>query len=236
MFELTRHKCRPMDMSLQFKESLRPDSSQEMIAFLEGKRLLDFQLAHLTDIIHDSLGRSMRKVKAAMLKVRGPTSTVLENGWTSCFPCFGVGINRQTGIHRDTKGFSAGMDIIGVLGEFSGGQGGKFKLQDLNVVLEWVPRCLGAFDGYDLTHEVLEWEEGYRVTLISFCRRSTWKGLGLETDVSRPTLPHVQANLTVARDEYRAIGEESKKKHHTRKRSEGGDCLREAKKFRQEDI
>ncbi|KAF8595560.1 hypothetical protein BDV93DRAFT_403007, partial [Ceratobasidium sp. AG-I] len=75
--------------------------------------------------------------------------------WTSPFPCFGFGINRQTLKHRDTSGLSGGMDVIGVLGDFTGG---TLSLQDLNAEFEWRPGCLGAFDGYDLTHEVLGWE------------------------------------------------------------------------------
>lgn len=181
-----------------------------MIRFLEGKRLFDSQLKHLTDIIHSSLGRSMRELGKAMLKIRGPTKSVLENGWTSPFPCFGVGINRTTAIHRDSKGLRGGMDVIGVLGDFNGG---TFKLQDLNVELGWSAGCLGAFDGYDLTHEVLGWKGVCRLTLLSFCRSSTWRGLKLNPNLSIPTLDQVLKDLTLAKEKREKGIEESKRKH-----------------------
>lgn len=163
----------------------------------------------------------MRRLRAAMLKVRGPTKVVLENGWTSPFPCFGVGINRTTAKHRDTKGFSCGMDIIGVLGEFSGG---LFKLQDLNVEMEWEPGCLGALDGYDLTHEVSEWEGSHRITLLSFCRSSTWRGLKTHPELSRPTVDEVIRNLRsaqAARVEGIQAGKRKHREYVNKQKAEG---------------
>jgi hypothetical protein len=177
--------------------ALRQICAQQTIEFLEAKRLYDRAIAYLTDIIHISLADSMRTLRATMKSIGGPISDILEHGWTSAFPCFGIGMNRTSKLHRDSKGLSGGMDVIGVLGTFH--SGGKLKLPDLNLEVEWVPGCVAAFDGYDLRHLVEPWEGGSRVALISFCRRSTWIGLGLNPHVSRPTLPEVEQQLNTAR-------------------------------------
>jgi hypothetical protein len=120
-----------------------------------------------------------------MSAVKGPTQVALVNGWTSAFPCFGVGINRTTSLHRDTQGIRGGLDIIGLLGTFR--KGGDMEFPDLNLRLEWTPGCLGAFDGYDFRHKVHHWTGGSRVALISFCRQATWSALGLDSTLARPT-------------------------------------------------
>lgn len=152
----------------------------------------------------------MQKLRGALLKVRGPTQTVLENGWTSPFPCFGVGINRTSAKHRDTNGLSCGMDVIGVLGDFTDG---RFRLQDLNVEAEWRPGCLGAFDGYDLTHEVLKWEGSHRITMLNFCQGALWRGLRMDPELTRPTLDQVLADLSLAKAERNRAVEAAKRKH-----------------------
>lgn len=191
--ELTSLQVGAIAMSAQFCKMLQGRYATQTIAFLEGKRLYDADVSFMTSIIHPSLFDSMARLRRNMTAVKGPVGVVLENGWTSSFPCFGLGVNRRTGIHRDTKGFSTGMDVIGVLGSYT--WGGRLRLPDLNVVFDWMPGCVGAFDGYDLRHEVEEWGGGHRLTLISFCRKSTWKGLKVELDVTRPTLESVTAAL-----------------------------------------
>jgi hypothetical protein len=183
-------------VSSQFRDALKETSQKQMVDLLEAKRLYDWQLAYLVDIIHDQLGSSMRRLRENMLQVRGPTKGVLQNGWTSAFPCFGFGINRVTSAHRDSKGHRGGLDIIGVLGDV---KASKFRLQDLNVSVEWFSGCVGAFDGYDLTHEVLSWEGRHRITLLSFCRKSTWSGLKLDLELESPLLSSVEANLERAK-------------------------------------
>ncbi|KDN35630.1 hypothetical protein RSAG8_11425, partial [Rhizoctonia solani AG-8 WAC10335] len=180
---------KPMAPSLHLRLGLREVCAQQMMDFLESKRLYDRQIAYLTDIIHRPLGESMRAVRAAMTAIKGPTGDILEHGWTSAFPCFAVGMNRASAMHRDSKGLSAGMDIIGVLGTFT--SGGQLILPDLNLEVEWTPGCLAAFDGYDLRHLVERWDGGCRVALISFCRSSTWRGLKLTDNIPRPNLSQV---------------------------------------------
>ncbi|KAG9102122.1 hypothetical protein FS749_015705 [Ceratobasidium sp. UAMH 11750] len=188
-----------IQMSAHFRDALKEHCAQKTIRLLEAKRLYDYQLEYLTDIIHASLGTSMRKLREeCMAKVTGPAHVVLENGWTSAFPCFGIGVNRTSPLHRDSKGMRAGMDVIGVLGTFT--EGGELNLEDAALEVEWVPGCLGAFDGYDFRHEVREWKGGSRVALISFCRKSTWDGLKLDPALSRPTLADVSTRLQEAKD------------------------------------
>jgi hypothetical protein len=174
-----------MKMSLHFRNALADQCLHETVQFLEAKRLFDKKVSYLTDIIHPSLSDSMRKLRVHMSAVKGPTEVTLINGWTSAFPCFGIGINRTTGLHRDTQGIRGGLDIIGILGTFT--IGGDLELPDLNLRLEWKPGCLGAFDGYDFRHKVNSWTGGSRVALISFCRQTTWSALGLDSTLSRPT-------------------------------------------------
>ena len=201
----------PILVSSQFRNALRDTSQAQMVDLLEAKRLYDWQLAYLADIIHDQLGSSMRKLRERMVQVRGPTRNVLGNGWTSPFPCFGFGINRITSPHRDSKGHRGGLDIIGVLGDV---KASKFRLRDLNVSADWIEGCVGAFDGYDLTHEVLSWEGSHRVTLLSFCRKSTWSGLKLDLELESPTLSRVQANLERAKGLRAERVEAGKRKRH----------------------
>lgn len=162
------------------------------MALLNSKRLYDRNIAFFVTILHRGFSNDLRQVREAMAKVRGPTGDAIANGWTSLFPCFGIGFNRQTSLHRDTRGLRGGVDVINVLGRF---KKGDLRLQDLNVIAEWGPRCLGAFDGYDLAHEVLDWDGTHRVTLISFCRGTTWKGLKVPREVSRPTLAMLTEDL-----------------------------------------
>ncbi|CCO34324.1 hypothetical protein BN14_08421 [Rhizoctonia solani AG-1 IB] len=161
----------PIQMSSHFQNALTYGLN-ETVRVLEAKRLLDRQLASLTEIIQPSLYRSMQELRLRMSAVKGASGTTVTNGWTSMFPCYGIAINRAAKMHRDTNGIRAGLDIIGVLGTFT--HGGDLELPDLNLTLEWKPGCLSAFDGYDFRHKVHPWEGGSRVALISFCRKSTW--------------------------------------------------------------
>ncbi|QRV80749.1 hypothetical protein RhiJN_08764 [Ceratobasidium sp. AG-Ba] len=171
-FQTGMQYIRPIAMSSHFRDALAPHCGRQTVAFLEAKRLFDGQLSYLTDIIHFQLAESMRK-----------------NGWTSAFPCYGVAVNRTSRLHRDGKGIRAGIDIIGVLGTFT--EGGDLCLPDIKLEVEWGPGSVGAFDGYDLRHYVKPWKGGARVALISFCRRSTWSGLGLDCSLRRPTLSEI---------------------------------------------
>ncbi|QRW13678.1 hypothetical protein RhiLY_12677 [Ceratobasidium sp. AG-Ba] len=186
----------PIAMSSHFKDALAPHCRAETIKFLEAKRLFDGQLGYLTNIIHHQLANEMRGLRASMSTVVGPTGVAVANGWTSAFPCYTVAVNRTSQLHRDSKGIRAGMDIIGVLGKFT--KGGDLCLPDIDMEVEWIPGCVGAFDGYDLRHSVKPWEGGSRVALISYCRKSTWSGLELEVALTRPTLPEVEVRLGLA--------------------------------------
>ncbi|EUC53972.1 hypothetical protein RSOL_023400, partial [Rhizoctonia solani AG-3 Rhs1AP] len=186
---------RPIQMSSQFCNALRL-ALGPTIAFLEAKRLLDKKIARLTDIIQPSLSDNMRTLRAHMLAIKGPSQVAVANGWTSAFPCYGVAINRVTGMHRDQGGFRGGLDVIGVLGTFK--NGGDLDLPDLNLRLEWTPGCLGAFDGYDFRHMVHKWSGGSRVTLISFCRKSTWDALKLVPAITRPNISECREELLAA--------------------------------------
>ncbi|KAF8747146.1 hypothetical protein RHS01_11427 [Rhizoctonia solani] len=171
---------KPIQMSVHLRGALL-EATSETIAFLKAKRLFDKQIIQLTDIIQPSLSQSLRKLKAHMSAIQGPTGTTVTNGWTSAFPCYGVAVNRTTGMHRDSKGIRAGLDIIGVLGTFN--SGGDLELPDLNLRLEWTPGVLGAFDGAHI-----------------FLRQSTWTALGLTPDVSRPTVAQCRGQLESAKE------------------------------------
>ncbi|QRV85661.1 hypothetical protein RhiJN_13679 [Ceratobasidium sp. AG-Ba] len=138
----------PIAMSSHFKDALAPHCHAETIKFLAAKRLFDGQLGYLTNIIHHQLANEMRGLRASMSTVVGPTGVAVANGWTSAFPCYTVAVNRTSQLHRDSKGIRAGMDIIGVLGNFT--KGGDLCLRDIDMEVEWIPGCVGAFDGYDL--------------------------------------------------------------------------------------
>ncbi|KAG8734423.1 hypothetical protein FRC11_014269 [Ceratobasidium sp. 423] len=203
---------RPIQMSLHFRNAL-DRGLDETIRLLEAKRLLDKQIALLTKIIQPSLSRSMEALRSHMSAVKGPTGTAVVNGWTSAFPCFGITINRVTPMHRDIKGISAGLDVIGVLGTFT--EGGDLELPDLNLRLEWKPGCLGAFDGYDFRHMVHDWAGGSRVALISFCRKSTWDALKLSPKLTRPAVEDCQRELASAKKRRDITIEEAKRRLQT---------------------
>ncbi|CUA72101.1 hypothetical protein RSOLAG22IIIB_10081 [Rhizoctonia solani] len=205
---------RPIQMSLHFRNAL-DKALYETVQVLEAKRLLDKQIGRLIRIIHPSLSRSMEELRASMSSVEGPTGIAVTNGWTSSFPCYGIAINRTTGLHRDSKGVRAGLDIIGVLGSFV--EGGDLEFPDLNLCLEWKPGCLGALDGYDFRHQVKDWSGGSRVTLISFCRESTWAALKLSPSISRPTIEECGNELMFAKGQrdtaQRLAAAASRRKH-----------------------
>ncbi|KAG8706676.1 hypothetical protein FRC09_002290 [Ceratobasidium sp. 395] len=198
-YQTGMHNVRPIQMSLHLREALAEGSARQLVGLFEAKRLYDKQMALMTRIINRPLSEGMLAVRGRMTAVKGPTQTAVVNGWTSAFPCFGIGINRTSALHRDTRGIRRGLDIIGVLGTFT--TGGDLELPDLNLRAEWKPGCVGAFDGYDLRHRVAPWSGGSRVALISFCRQSTWSGLGLDSTLPRrPTLAECRAHLSEARE------------------------------------
>ncbi|KAG8720480.1 hypothetical protein FRC08_000128 [Ceratobasidium sp. 394] len=183
---------RPMVMSSQFKKALSPASRPATIRLLVAKREFDDRTRHLTAILSHGLYTELERLRSHMRRKGGAVGEAVKTGWTSLFPCVAVGFNRTTRLHRDSKGFRNGLDVIGVLGNFTGG---NLRFRDPNVVLEWLPGCLAAFDGYDLAHEVEPWEGYCRATLISFCRSSSWRGLKLPLSVPMPTLERLKENL-----------------------------------------
>ncbi|KAG8795552.1 hypothetical protein FRC12_012991 [Ceratobasidium sp. 428] len=198
-YQTGMHRIRPIQMSLHLREALAEGSARQLVNLFEAKRLYDKQMALMTRIINRPLSESMLRLRGRMTAVKGPTQTAVVNGWTSAFPCFGIGINRTSALHRDTRGIRRGLDIIGVLGTFTAG--GDLELPDLNLWAEWKPGCVGAFDGYDLRHRVAPWSGGSRVALISFCRQSTWSGLGLDSTLPRrPTLAECRRHLSEAQE------------------------------------
>ncbi|KAG9126805.1 hypothetical protein FRC07_001878 [Ceratobasidium sp. 392] len=212
-FQTGMHYIRPIAMSVHLREALKDECSDRTIQLLESKRLLDRKLSFLTDIIHASLGKSMREVRAYMSAVTGATSVVLENGWTSAFPCVSIAVNRTCALHRDTQGIRGGMDVISVLGTFS--SGGELGLLDLNMEAEWKPG-------------VKPWEGGTRVAYISFCRKSTWTGLSLDCNLSLPGLSEVAAHLRIAKEKQANAVEEAERLRKVQQAVER--CLRADRK------
>jgi hypothetical protein len=82
--------------------------------------------------------------------------------------------------------------------------------------VEWQPGSLGAFDGYNLTHKVQEWQGAHRVTPISFCRGTTWKGLKVDSSVATPTLQEVKVRLEEAQQARRRAIESANKEADAR--------------------
>ncbi|KAG8716915.1 hypothetical protein FRC08_008539 [Ceratobasidium sp. 394] len=182
-------------ISVPFRKALEKQKAHEVADTLEAKRIYDFVVKLLVSIIHDLFAGSLESLLNRLAKEPGPVGETTRNGWTSLFHCTAFAFNRQTAKHRDSKGCRGGLDVIGVLGSFSGG---PLKFQDLKMDIEWQPSCVAAFDGYDLTHEVGEWRGSHRITLISFCRNATWKGLGLPREISHPTLTSMCSALAQA--------------------------------------
>ncbi|KAG9086865.1 hypothetical protein FRC06_002846 [Ceratobasidium sp. 370] len=183
---------RRMVMSSQLRAVLAPGSRAATLRHFAASRELNDRIRHLTHIIHNGLCTGLKGLRARMRRQPGVVGEAVAKAWSSVFPCAAVGFNRTTRVHRDSKGFRNGLDVIGVLGRFTGG---NLKFQDINVTLEWGSGCLAAFDGYDLAHEVEPWEGHSRVTLISFCRSSSWRGLKLPLSVLAPKLEDLKANL-----------------------------------------
>lgn len=194
-----------MDVASQFRQALKPGSHQATVRFLDAKVEFDERLSHLTAILHNSLFRSLKELRSGMRDLPGSVNEAVTHGWSSVFPCMAVGFNRTTKLHRDSKGIRNGLDIITVLGKFSGGH---FHLPELGLRFEWLPGCMAAFDGYDLAHEVRDWDGTHRVTLISFCRGSSWRGLGLSSCITPPTLVDLRQNLQQAVADKEAAGKE----------------------------
>jgi hypothetical protein len=142
---------------------------------LDGMREVNHQVDHLIQMLHPALGHSLSKLQKLIIEQGSECSQVLENDWSSPYPCAGFGFNRTTSIHRDSKGLRNGLEVLFLLGEF---EGGKLRLQDLNMELEWLPRFLCVFDGHTFSHEVAEWSGGQRTCFIYFCRATTFQTLG----------------------------------------------------------
>ncbi|KAG8721965.1 hypothetical protein FRC08_008359 [Ceratobasidium sp. 394] len=185
-----------INVSVPFLKAMNNQQEQEVAHVQEARRIYDHIVRMLVKIIHGSLDECMRRLLHELEQDPGVVGQVAREGWTSSFPCVAFAFNRESGKHRDTNGLRHGMDVIGVLGSFVGG---PLKFQDLNMTVEWGAGCMGAFDGYDLTHEVLPWQGSHRIALISFCRSSTWRGLGLSHNATAPTLSRLVASLAEAK-------------------------------------
>ncbi|KAG8721215.1 hypothetical protein FRC08_014948 [Ceratobasidium sp. 394] len=186
-----------LQVSVPFRQALAAQEQHEVGNVLEAKRNYDWMTDCLLSILHEPLRQSMRALLDKLAEEPDPVGEVTRQGWTSSFPCVAFAFNRESGKHRDSKGIRGGLDVIGVLGSFSGG---RLKFQDLNMEADWVPGCLGAFDGFDLTHEVAPWAGNHRIALISFCRGATWKGLKLARTVSHPSLSTFSTALSRAKE------------------------------------
>ncbi|KAG8691125.1 hypothetical protein FRC11_006610 [Ceratobasidium sp. 423] len=186
------YRVKEIAVAAKLREMMQDRCRQQTVNLLESKRIHDRNVTFLMGLIHPDLLEIMQRLQNKMGNLESATADVITQGWTSCFPCFGFGINRQTTLHRDSNGMRGGLDVIGVLGDFTGGD---FHIQELNLVAEWGPGSLGALDGYDFSHEVKPWSGKYRVTMISFCRASTWDGLGVDRHLSRPTLSRLTNNV-----------------------------------------
>jgi hypothetical protein len=204
-----------MNLSLQLRQALKSRSCQEALQFLKAKLELDHSVSHLTSILHWSLYQELKNLRSHMCRLPGSVQHAVNDGWASVFPCMAVGLNRTTRIHRDSQGFRNGLDIISVLGQFSDGH---LNLPDLGLKFEWEPGCLGAFDGYDLAHSVEPWDGSHRVTVISFCRSSSWRRLKLPLEVSAPSLEEAKKNLASAIEDKAKAGNANRinhKRHRT---------------------
>ncbi|KAG9100256.1 hypothetical protein FS749_015827 [Ceratobasidium sp. UAMH 11750] len=204
-FATGQEKKRPMTLSAQYRAAFKPRSRNAMTKFLIAKRELDTWIAHLVCIFHWSLGRALKVLRQLMRCLKGEVAVAVTKSWSSLFPCTAVGFNRTTRRHRDSKGFRFGLDAICVLGSF---RNGPLVFPELGLNFEWVPGCLSLFDGYDLVHEVEEWEGLYRCTLISFCRSSSWRGLKLPLDVQPATLADMKTRLSDSIKDAKDAGED----------------------------
>ncbi|KAG9086136.1 hypothetical protein FRC07_013191 [Ceratobasidium sp. 392] len=189
-FGTAQQNVSKITVAVPFRKVLSGQKAGEATAVLESKRIYDFVVRLLVFIIHQKLADSLEDLLRVLAEQEGLVGETTRNGWTSLFPCVAFAFNRETGKHRDSLGCRGGLDVIGVLGSFTGG---PLKFQDLNMDVEWQPGCVGAFDGYDLTHEVQSWSGSRRIALISFCRAATWDGLKLTRHVSHPSLNSMEA-------------------------------------------
>ncbi|KAG9087160.1 hypothetical protein FS749_003134 [Ceratobasidium sp. UAMH 11750] len=206
----------PMKLSSQFRAAFKRICRAAMLRFLNARRELDSWIAHLVCILHWSLAKALKALRQRMRALGGDVGAAVTRSWSSLFPCTAVGFNRTTRRHRDSKGFRYGLDAICVLGAFNNG---PLVFPELGLKFEWQPGCLGLFDGYDLVHEVEEWEGLFRLTLISFCRGSSWRGLKEPLDVEPPTLESVEARLQESIEDARSAGRDVQSRQTTRSRN-----------------
>lgn len=189
----------PIQVSSGLGAALSNKSRAATVSFLESKRLLDKRIERVVKILHPGLAEIMAELKEKVLKAQGTApSQVLENGWTSPFPNYIVAFNRQTGVHRDSKGFENGMDFLILLGKFAGG---RLVLQDLNLKLDWKPGFFCALDGYTFTHRVERWEGRQRICLISFCHSSAFRGQKVNCVIPAPTAAGMGERLSKVKAE-----------------------------------
>ncbi|KAG9075749.1 hypothetical protein FRC06_009911 [Ceratobasidium sp. 370] len=185
-----------LGVAAPFLKAMNRQQEQEVANVLEARRIYDHIVRMLSRIVHGSLDDCMHALLRRLKQEPGLVGQVAREGWTSNFPCVAFAFNRESRKHRDTNGLRHGMDVIGILGSFAGG---PLRFQDLNMKVEWGAGCIGAFDGYDLTHEVLPWEGSHRIAMISFCRSSTWRGLGMSHDATAPTVSRMIGALADAK-------------------------------------
>jgi hypothetical protein len=159
---------------------------------MEGSQDINHQIRHLIDMIHPTLGNTLQRLQDCVKDLGSDCSTVLNENWSSQYMCQGFAFNRKTRLHRDSNGFRNTLEVLYLLGSF---KDGHLRLQDLNMDVEWRPRDLCIFDGYTFAHEASDWNGDFRICCISFCRATTFTGLGVSVQMDPPKAASIPSSL-----------------------------------------
>ncbi|KAG8690846.1 hypothetical protein FRC11_008721 [Ceratobasidium sp. 423] len=185
----------------QLKCKLRPSPSLRLVggksgiqarkAYLDARALNDGKINHMTKIIHESFHAALIEAKDC-IRVKSLEAAGWMDQWTTNYLSQAIFENRQTGLHRDSRGSPYCADFLYILGDF---QGGDLFLPDLNIKIEWLPNAACMFDGRTFAHEVLPWKGSRRLCMVNYIWKTAMDDLGVKLPKQAPKLSEILSRV-----------------------------------------
>jgi hypothetical protein len=165
--------------------------------YLSARSINDGKVNHMTRIIHPTFHTALCQAKA-QVRAKSKEGAEWADQWTIDYLNQAIFENRQTRLHRDSRGAQYCADFLSILGEFTGGD---LFLPDLNIHLEWLPNAACMFDGRTFAHEVLPWQGKRRLCMVNYIWKTSMDDLSVDLPHQAPKLSEIQSRVKEERGE-----------------------------------
>ncbi|KAG8690544.1 hypothetical protein FRC11_010856 [Ceratobasidium sp. 423] len=187
------------------KQTLRPSPSLRQAGgkggvearqqYLSERALNDGKINHMTKLIHPAFHKTLVEAKERV-RTHSTEGATWAEYWTSDYLNQAIFENRQTPLHRDSRGAHYCADFLYILGDF---KDGDLFLPDLNLKLEWLPNSACMFDGRTFAHEVMPWSGERRLCLVNYIWKTSLDNLQVELPTKAPSLSEIKTRVAQER-------------------------------------